>query len=376
MTSTKKDPVLVVVQLSGGNDGINTVVPYGDPHYYDYRVALGIPQDQVLAINDHVGFHPSMKPIKDLYDEGKVAVIQGVGFPNCNRSHFRSMDVWHTCEPDKLVTEGWLGRTLRELDPRKENVVTGVNFGRGLPHALTLPGVPVASVGNLESYGLLTGIEDDQRMTALDTFTRIYSPTMGGAFTYDYLSQTGMDAFKGADILKTVPEQYTSSVEYGNNPVARYLRNMAQTIIGDVGTRILYTTSPYNSFDLHGSAPTLQAKLWTDVSSYVRDFFDDLHEHNQGENVTMLLFTEFGRRVKDNGSGTDHGTGGVALVVGDRVKGGLYSEYPSLAPDKQLDGDLQFSYDFRGLYATLLEQWLGLDSKPIVNGSFQQLDMF
>jgi len=376
MTSTKKDPVLVVVQLSGGNDGINTVVPYGDPHYYDYRVALGIPQDQVLAINDHVGFHPSMKPMKDLYDEGKVAVIQGVGFPNCNRSHFRSMDVWHTCEPDKLVTEGWLGRTLRELDPRKENVVTGVNFGRGLPHALTLPGVPVASVGNLESYGLLTGIEDDQRMTALDTFTRIYSPTMGGAFTYDYLSQTGMDAFKGADILKTVPEQYTSSVEYGNNPVARYLRNMAQTIIGDVGTRILYTTSPYNSFDLHGSAPTLQAKLWTDVSNYVRDFFDDLHEHNQGENVTMLLFTEFGRRVKDNGSGTDHGTGGVALVVGDRVKGGLYSEYPSLAPDKQLDGDLQFSYDFRGLYATLLEQWLGLDSKPIVNGSFQQLDMF
>jgi uncharacterized protein (DUF1501 family) len=185
-----------------------------------------------------------------------------------------------------------------------------------------------------------------------------------------------MDAFKGADILKTVPEQYTSSVEYGNNPVARYLRNMAQTIIGDVGTRILYTTSPYNSFDLHGSAPTLQAKLWSDVSNYVRDFFDDLHEHNQGENVTMLLFTEFGRRVKDNGSGTDHGTGGVALVVGDRVKGGLYSEYPSLAPDKQLDGDLQFSYDFRGLYATLLEQWLGLDSKPIVNGSFQQLDMF
>jgi uncharacterized protein (DUF1501 family) len=368
--------VLVVVQLSGGNDGINTVVPYGDPHYYDHRVALGVPQDQVLAINDHVGFHPSMGPIKDLYDEGKVAVIQGVGFPNCNRSHFRSMDVWHTCEPDKLATEGWLGRTIRELDPRKENVVTGVNFGRGLPHALTLPGVPVASVGNLESYGLLTGIEDEQRMTALDTFTRIYSPTLGGAFTFDYLSQTGMDAYKGADILKTVPEGYTSNIEYGNNPVARYMRNIAQTINGGVGTRILYTTSPYNSFDLHGSAPTLQAKLWTDVSNYVRDFFDDLHEHGHGDEVTLLLFTEFGRRVKDNGSGTDHGTGGVALVVGDRVKGGLYSEYPSLAPDKQADGDLKFNYDFRGLYSTLLEQWMGLDAKPIVNGSFQQLDIF
>jgi uncharacterized protein (DUF1501 family) len=375
MTSTKKDPVLVVVQLSGGNDAINTVVPYGDPHYYDHRPNLGIPQDQVLAIDDHVGFHPAMQPLKDLYDQGKVAVIQGVGFPNCNRSHFRSMDVWHTCEPDKLATEGWLGRTIRDLDPNKENVLTGINYGRGLPHALTLPGVPVASVANLEAYGLLTGIEEEERIAALDMFSRMYSPAMGGSFTYNYLSQTGMDAFKGADILKTVPDKYTSSVEYGNNPVARYLRMMAMTIVGDVGARILYTTAPYNSFDLHGSSPTLQAKLWTDVSNYVRDFFDDLHEQNLADNVIMLLFTEFGRRVRDNGNGTDHGTGGVALVVGDKVKGGLYSEYPSLAPEKQADGDLQFNYDFRGLYATILEQWMGLDSKPIVNGSFEQLAM-
>jgi uncharacterized protein (DUF1501 family) len=376
MTATKKDPVLVIVQLSGGNDAINTVIPYGDPHYYDQRPALGVPSNQVLAINDHVGFHPSMRPLKKQYDEGKVAVIQGVGFPNCNRSHFRSMDVWHTCEPDKLATEGWLGRTIRDLDPNKENVVTGVNFGRGLPHALTLPGVPVASVGNLAAYGLLPGIQGEERTVALDTFTRVYSPTLGGSFTYDYLSQTGMDAFEGADILRTVPEKYTSSVEYGSNPVAQYLQMMAQTIIADVGTRILYTTSPYNSFDLHGSAVSLQAKLWSDVSNYVQDFFDDLHEHNLGDNIVMLLFTEFGRRVKDNGSGTDHGTGGVALVVGDNIKGGLYSEYPSLAPENQADGDLRFNYDFRGLYTTILEQWMGLDAKPIVNGSFEQLDLF
>jgi uncharacterized protein (DUF1501 family) len=376
MTSTKKDPVLVVVQLSGGNDAINTVVPYGEGNYYDHRPNIGIPQDQILKIDDHVGFHPSMGPLKDLYDVGKVAVIQGVGFPDCNRSHFRSMDIWHTCEPHKAATEGWLGRTIRDLDPRKENVVTGINYGRGLPHALTLPGVPVASVGNLESYGLMTGLEEEDRIAALDTFTRIYSPAMGGAFTYDYLCQTGMDAYKGADILKTVPPLYTSNVEYGNSSVARYMRMMAMTIIGDVGARILYTTSPYNSFDLHGSAPTLQAKLWGEVSGFVRDFFDDLHEHNLGDNVTMLLFTEFGRRVQDNGNGTDHGRGGVALVVGDQVKGGLYSEYPSLAREKQEDGDLRFNYDFRGLYSTLLEQWMGVDPKPIVNGSFEQLNMF
>jgi uncharacterized protein (DUF1501 family) len=376
MTSTKKDPVLVVVQLSGGNDAINTVIPYGDPNYYDQRPALQIAPNQVLPLSDHVGFHPSMTPLKQLYDQGKVAVIQGVGYANCNRSHFRAMDVWHTCEPDKLANEGWLGRAIRDLDPSKDNVLTGVNFGRGLPHALTLSGVPVASVGNLDTYGLFTGIADEQRMTALDTFSRIYSPTVGASFVYDYLSQTGMDAFKGADILQTVPDKYSSTVEYGDNPVARYLRMMAATIIADVGARVLYTTSPYNSFDLHGAALTQQARLWSDVSHYVTDFFDDLHEHNMGDNVVMLLFTEFGRRVKDNGSGSDHGTGGVALMVGDRVKGGLYSEYPSLAPEKQADGDLQFNYDFRGLYATLLEQWLGLDSKPIVNGSFEQLAIF
>jgi uncharacterized protein (DUF1501 family) len=236
--------------------------------------------------------------------------------------------------------------------------------------------VPVASVGNLETYGLLTGIEDEERVAALDTFTRIYSPTLGGSFTYDYMSQTGMDAYKGADILKTVPEKYHSSVEYGESSVARYLRMMAQTIVGEVGTRILYTTAPYNSFDLHANALTMQAKLWGDVSSYVRDFFDDLHEQGHGEEVTMLVFTEFGRRVKDNGSGTDHGTGGCALVIGDNVKGGLFSEYPSLAPEKQADGDLQFNYDFRSLYSTILEQWMGLDAKPIVNGSFEQANMF
>ena len=268
MPSTKKDPILVVVQLSGGNDGINTVIPYGDPNYYDQRPSLGIPADQVLALNDHVGFHGSIGPLKNLYDQGKEAVIQGIGFPNCNRSQFRSMDVWHTCEPDKLATEGWLGRTSQGLDPNKENVLTGVNFGRGLPHALALPGVPVASVGNLATYGLLTGIEDEERVAALDTFTRIYSPTMGSGFTYDYLSQTGMDAFKGADVLKNVPEKYDSSIGYGNNPVARYVKMMAQTIIGDVGTRILYNTSPYNSFDLHGSALTLQAGLWSNMSNY------------------------------------------------------------------------------------------------------------
>ena len=190
MTSNKRDPVLVVLQLSGGNDALNTVVPYGDPNYTDNRPAVRVPEDQVLQIDDYIGLHPSMGPLKDLYDQGKMAVVQGIGYPNPNRSHFRSMDIWHTCEPDKIGTEGWMGRAIRELDPKGENVLTGVNFGRGLPRALAAPEVPVASVGNLETYGVLTGINDDQRGEALDIFARMYSPAIGRSTVTDYLSRT------------------------------------------------------------------------------------------------------------------------------------------------------------------------------------------
>ncbi len=260
MTSSKKDPVLVILQLSGGNDGLNTIVPYGDPLYVENRPWVRVSEDNVLPINDSVGFHPSMGPLKDLYDNGKVAIIQGVGYPNPNRSHFRSMDIWHTCQPDKVGTEGWVGRAIRDMDPASENVLTGVNFGRGLPRALVAPEVPVASVGNLETYGVLSGIEDDQRGEALDIFSRIYSPAIGRGPVVDYLSQTGSDALKGADILSTAPEKYTSSVEYGNNTVAQYMRNIAQVHLADLGTRVLYTTAPYNSFDTHAGQMTSHAR--------------------------------------------------------------------------------------------------------------------
>ena len=169
MPSNGKKRALVVLQLIGANDPLNTVVPYSDPLYYDNRPTVSVPADQVLPIDDDFGFNPNMGPVKSLWDQGKVAVINGIGYPNPNRSHFRSMDIWHTCEPEKMADEGWLGRAIRDLDPNKENVLTGVNFGRGLPKALAAPGVPVASVGSLESYGVLTTIElEEQRTQALD----------------------------------------------------------------------------------------------------------------------------------------------------------------------------------------------------------------
>ena len=257
MTSNKKDPVLVVLQMSGAYDALNTVIPYNDPHYGDYRTELKVEPDQVLAIDDKVGFHPSMAPIKDLYDQGKVAVIQGIGYPNPIRSHFRSMDIWHTAEPAKMATEGWLGRAIEELDPHKENVLTAVNFGRGLPRALAMPGVSVASVGSLETYGVLTGIEgEDQRSQALDIFARMYSPMIGSGAANEYLSQTGLDALKGADILTTAPQNYSSPVEYNGDQFSQWVKNIAQVHLADFGTRILYTgLTPAHSIPTPTSRP-------------------------------------------------------------------------------------------------------------------------
>ncbi len=375
MTSDKKDPVLVVLQMSGAFDTLNTIIPYADPLYIDNRPVLRVEPERVLAIDDKVGFHPAMAPIKELYDQGKVAVIQGIGYPKPIRSHFRSMDIWHTAEPEKMVTNGWLGQAIRDLDPHGENVLTAVNFGRGLPRALAATGVSVASVGNLETYGVLTGIEgQDQRTEALDIFANMYSQAIGTGPVNDYLSQTGLDALKGADILSTAPQRYTSAVEYAGDPFSQWVKNIAQVHLSDFGTRIFYTGLNPGAFDTHANQPTAFAKVWSDVSNAVSDFYLDLKEHHANEEVVILMFSEFGRRVKENGSGTDHGSGSVAFVIGDSVKGGLYGEYPSLEPSQLDEGDLQWNNDFRGTYATLLEKWMGLDSKSLLERTFEQFD--
>ena len=375
MKSNGRERVLVVITLAGGNDALNSLIPYSNSLYYDYRPTLGVPQEQVLPIDDEVGFHPNMVELKEMYDEGKVAVIQGVGYPKPSRSHFRSMDIWHTCEPDKVGDEGWLGRAIRDIDPKAENVLTGVSFGHGLPRALAAQGVPVASVGNLEKYGLLTGIEgEEERSRALDIFARMYAPAIGSGPVIDYIDSTGRAALKGADTLKTAPAKYSSTVEYGRDPIGRGLKSTAQVHLADLGTRFLYTTSPFNAFDTHSGQAGIHPLLLRQASMAIGDFYQDLKEHNRGEEIALLMYSEFGRRARDNGGGTDHGTGGVCWVIGDQVKGGLYSEYPSLKQEDLEDGgDLLHTVDFRSVYTTLLEKWLGLDSKPIVGGTFEPL---
>ena len=371
-----KNPVLVVLQLTGGNDFINTVVPYSNPHYYDARKKIVVPEDQVLPIDDNIGFHQNMAPIKELYDQGSVAIIQGIGYPNSSRSHFRALDIWHTCEPETVGTEGWLGKAITALDPKQENVLTGVNFGRGLPRALSSPGVPVTSVGDLDNYGLMTTIQNkDERTEALKIFKSMYAPAIGNGPVMDFLSQTGQNLLVGADMLKVAPLNYKSEVEYGNTQIAKSLRDVARVHLANLGTQIFFVSQ--GGYDTHSTQTPVQPVLIEDLSKAINDFFQDLRNQNASKNVTMLVFTEFGRRMRDNGSGTDHGSGGGAFIIGDSIKGGLYSEYPRLEPENWENGeDLEHTIDFRGVYGTLLEQWMNIEPSEIVGGEFDQIGVF
>ncbi|MDP6063466.1 MAG: DUF1501 domain-containing protein [SAR202 cluster bacterium] len=371
-----REKALVVLQLSGGNDPLNTVVPYTDGHYYDHRPKVNIAPEDVLQIDDEYGFHPSMGPIKELWDQGKVAMVHGLGHGISERSHFRSMDIWHTAEPDAIGTEGWLGRAIKHIDPKGENVILGVNFGKGLPRAMASVGVPVASVGNLETYGLFPDLEDEWlKKYAIEAFANMYGRHMVESGVMGYLGQTGTNALKGADILRATPEKYSSAVEYASNPIAQDFKRIAQVLLADVGSRIFY--SQHGSFDTHSMQAATHAQLWDEVSGAVGDFFDDMREHGREDDVIVLMFSEFGRRVADNGSfGTDHGAGATAFVIGGAVDGAVYGEYPSRDEKDLFDGDLQYTNDFRSTYSTVLDHWLGLEPDPIVNGRFEQFDMF
>jgi uncharacterized protein (DUF1501 family) len=376
VTATKKDPVLVVVQLTGGNDFMNTLIPYTEGLYHDSRPTVGISEDRVLKMDGKLGFHPNAAPLKEMFDEGDVAIIQGIGYENSNRSHFRAMDIMHTAEPLTISTEGWLALAIRELDPAGKNVLTGVSFGRGLPRAMVAAGVRVTSVGDLDGYGLMTSVEaQEQRADELDVFRRMYTPMMDTTPALSYLHQTGDDVLAGIDQLQTVPGNYTSTVEYGDNPIAKSLRDVARTHIAGLGTRIFY--AQHGGYDSHALETVNHERLLTELTGALRDFMADLREHDASQEVVVYVFTEFGRRVQDNGSGTDHGSGGGAFIIGDQVEGGLYAEYPSLDPTTFANGeDLAHTIDFRSIYATLLEQWLGVESKEIVRGTYEQIQPF
>ena len=234
-----EEKVLVTIQLSGGNDYLNCIVPWENPIYRDSRKNIMLSDEKIIPLDNKLGLNPGMGIMKKFYEEGNLAIIHGVGYPTPNRSHFRSMDIWHTAEPNKVGSKGWLGQAIKDLDPNSENVVTAVNFSEYLPRALVAPDVPVTSVGDIENYGLFTSISDEDNKTkAMDTFKRFYSPVMGNDFTMNYLGKTGLDAAKGIDIINEAPKLYKSNIEYPDTNIAKQLKGVAQVHFANFGTRI------------------------------------------------------------------------------------------------------------------------------------------
>ena len=366
--------ILVLVQLAGGNDGLNTVIPHGDPEYAKARPGIGIGKQAVLRIDDYHGLHPQMTGFKELYDEGLLAVIQGVGYPNPNRSHFRSTDIWHSARPNSDVTEnGWIGRALDLTAERHVGKVPALAFGTDrLPLALVSSKLNVPTVRSLAEYQLQLGAGPAADRKLRGNLIRDLADQRGPAGSdLDFLRQTTLTAVSTAKRLKEVTASYKPAAEYPANGLAGKLKIVAQLIAGELGTRIFFVS--LGGFDTHSDQSGAHQGLLAELSSAVRAFYLDLKGHKLADRVLLATYSEFGRRVKENGSlGTDHGAASQMFVVSPTGKGGLHGKHPSLTDLSQ--GDLTFHTDFRSVYATILDEWLELPGKAVLGREFPKVD--
>jgi uncharacterized protein (DUF1501 family) len=372
--------VLVLVQLAGGNDGLNTVVPHGDPEYYKARPGIAIPKATVLKIDDELGLHPQMSGFKELYDEGRLAIVQGVGYANPDRSHFRSMDIWHTARPDvENLQDGWLGRGLDQTLSGNQGELRALALGTNrLPLALLGSKVNVPSVSNLSAYHLELGAGPEvnqklKRRLMHEIADRPATSTAAGApvDNLDFLRKTALTALSSADKLREVTSSYKPAAAYPANGLGEKLKIVAQIIAGEIGTRVIFVS--LDGFDTHAQQANAHQGLLAELSSAIRAFFQDLKGHGLEERAVVATFSEFGRRVKENGSlGTDHGAASQVFVAGPAVKGGLYGPHPSLTD--LVEGDLKFHTDFRSVYATLMTKVLDWPAESVLGGAFPVLD--
>ncbi|MDX2131673.1 MAG: DUF1501 domain-containing protein [Planctomycetota bacterium] len=384
------DHVLVVIQLSGGNDGLNTVVPFGAPEYYRARPGIGVPENQVLKLSkaDGVGLHPQLAPLREMYDDGKVCVVQGVGYPNPNRSHFKSMDIWHTADTS-ATGDGWLGKYF-------DSECCGFGKGEsGTPEAAQTPGAgppgiaigrtaPLAMEGRrikpvaFESADLFRWSAQEMNDALRKGYSSLNTRESGdgNAARADsnaaFLLRTSLDAQVSSDLIRKAVEQRPKT-QFPNSDLGRQLSMIASMIGAGLKTRVYYANM--GSFDTHagqGGAQGRHAQLLGQFSQAVRAFYAELKEQRADERVLSVAFSEFGRRVGQNQSqGTDHGTAAPMFLFGPMVRRGVVGEHPSL---KDLDdGDLKYKIDFRSVYAGVLESWMKADSKAVLEGTFKAL---
>lgn len=360
------DTVLVVCQLTGGNDGLNTVIPHSLDAYYKARPVLGIPADKVLKIDQNLGFHPAMTGMHQLYQEKKVAIVQAVGYPNPNRSHFKSMDIWHSASPDGRMNDGWIGRAIDlKLEHGAVDPVDVVGLSNEKPRAL---------VGRKASIPCFASLTDIQSMVGDADSERMLREIQGMAAMEGTVTRTIQDSSKTAldamATLKTKLATFTPKQTYGNDEFGRGFKQIANLVGSNAHTRVVYFRA--GGFDTHSRQAESHEKLLGGFSNAMLAFQREMEAIGKADKVMVLVFSEFGRRTYENGSaGTDHGQAAPMFLVGKRVKGGLYGPNPTF--DDLQDGDLRWKTDFRQVYATALDDWMGSDSKVVLGESFNPL---
>ncbi len=380
-----KDTVLVVVEMAGGNDGLNTVIPYADDLYHKARPTLRVPREQVVRVNDHLGLNPGMRSFTQMIQKGQLAIVQGVGYPNPDRSHFESMDIWQSGDPRRKVTNGWLGRGMADL-PNKNGGVPIMHIGKSrLPLALQGAAGGAISINNQQPYKLELGGGDAGRQKArrqlLEELSRPEAtPEANGLLSF--VQRRQVETYTTLDRLQEVLKNQGNQGEnqyvneegrwYPANSLPLKLQLVAKLIDKGFGTRVFYVM--IDGFDTHSGQAEPHRRLLGEVADGITQFFATLEKSGHAQRVVALTFSEFGRRVQENGSkGTDHGAGSCLFVAGPAVRGGPVGEHPSL---KDLDfGDLKYHTDFRRVYATLLDAWLGCDSRAVLGEKFEHLPL-
>jgi uncharacterized protein (DUF1501 family) len=366
-----KDTILVVIQLTGGNDGLNTVVPFKDPLYAKYRPTLQLPRAQLQKVNDEIGLHPSMNGFAELLQDGALCIVQGVGYPNPSQSHFRSMDIWHAASTRETLTEGWLGKALHRLPQTGAFHVAMANE----PNWLALQGAPfkVPALTSLEDFQLRTPAASgsDQRSQRQVLEASVKRPADNPLLSF--VQQIALNTYENTRRLREIGRNYQPKVPYPQTGLANRLRLVAQLIEANLGARIYYVS--LDGFDTHASQANTHANLLAELSGAVTAFFKDMAARGHRDRLCIMTFSEFGRRVQENGSrGTDHGSAAPMFLIGGRVRPGLVGEHPSL--EKLEFGNLKHHTDFRQVYAAVLEKWLGIPSQGILDGQFKPLDVF
>jgi uncharacterized protein (DUF1501 family) len=371
-TSSVGDTILVVVQLTGGNDGLNTVIPYSHDVYRKNRPKLAIGPDDVLRIDDAIGLHPKARGLSELLESGNLAIIQGVGYPNPNRSHFESMDIWHTCRrKGSSRATGWLGRYLDASHKSSDVDAPAIHVGaEKQPLALAAEDVRVPSFSSLDSFRLKergTAELGEAIRNMAGPRSNVSDPLIG------FLQSSTSSALATSDRIAAALRDYKTPIKYPQSTLAERLKTVAQLIDADLETRVYYVE--LDGFDTHSQQAAAHGGLLQQFGGAVQAFVEDVSHHGHGDRLVVMSFSEFGRRVAENASeGTDHGAAAPMFLAGSHLRAGLIGDHPSL--DDLEDGDVKFHTDFRQVYATLLDRWLGWSSKAVLGDNFMPIDMF